>query len=342
MNRTISFIGIFLLLFLASFSNMNGNLTKAGHNDLEGLNLKGRIHNMCECLFDGDVKSDKIFKTSEVAKKTDSTWFDKKGNKLSEKIYSATGKIITEWNYTYDENENLTQFTYLIKGKQRQRDVYKYDSAGRVAEWDRYKGLDSLFEKDTYKYDADGHQNEEDVEEHYPVKQYLKRFFDFDNAGNKTKEREFCLGRSEIDKNTWKYDEEGRVIEEDEYSSFDAVKTKVVYAYKGEHLVEKRIQLEDGTVTSREVYTYNAKGEKAAVDMYNNLGKLYHYYTYSYDLKGSIKEEKEFKVFADNVPQLENDDTYELSYDKTGNWVKKSDLKLDGTVTITERGIAYY
>jgi|GEM_PF-2461163 len=342
MKRTTSLLSISAFVLLASFSAKRGSVIRISHTDTEELNLKGRIHSISEVLFNGGVKADKVFKTGNVPQKTDSAWFDDKGNKTDEKIYDAAGNILTEWANNYDANENLSEFKYSVKGKQRQKDTYKYDSLNRMVEWVRYKGADNLYEKDTYKYDENGHQNEQDVEEHYPVKRTFKKFYAFDEAGNKINEKEFTLGKGEMPIHNWKYDAAGNVTEETDYSPQGKLQTKILFTYNAGRLTERKATLPDGSIGSRDVYTYNGKGYKAVLDMYNNLGKLYHFFTYAYDPHGNIKEQKEFKVFTDEGNQLEDADTYELEYDKTGNWIKKTDLKLDGTVTLSEREIIYY
>jgi len=342
MKRTTSIIAFSAFILLASFSFKRGSVVRIAKTDTEELNLKGRIHGISEAIYNGAVKADKVYKAGDVPQKMDSTWFDEKGNKTDEKVYDAAGNILNEWLNSYDANENVLAFVYLVKGKQRQKDAYKYDSLNRVVEWVRYKGADSLFEKDTYKYDENGHQDEQDVDEHYPVKQNFKKFYAFDDAGNKVTEREFSLGKSERTTHTWKYDAEGRVTEEDDYWPNGTIQAKIMFTYNAGRLKERKALLPDGSVNNRDVYTYNGNGYKAVLDMYNNQGKLYHYYTYAYDMHGNIKEQKEFKVFTDEGPQMEDADTYELEYDKTGNWIKKTDLKLDGTVLLSERAITYY
>lgn len=326
------------VIVLASFTGANNSLIKK--NDCEALHLKGRIQSVSELLFRAAVKVNKVFKQSDSPFHSDSTWFDENGNKVNEKVYNAQGKIETEWTYKYDDNENLLEYVYLVKGKQRHKDSYTYDSAGRMTGLMIYKGADTLCEKDTYLYDSNGHRNEQDVEEHYPVKQNLKRYFKYDSYGHKLEENVFTLGRSVSLLHTWKYDKEGNMIEQDDYAQ-GRIADKEMFKYSNRLLAEKSVQLPDGSIDGKEVYTYNAKGYKTEYDIYNRMGKLFHYYTYVYDIHGNVIREKEFKVYSDG-PELQNDDTYELTYDKKGNWIKKTDLKMDGTVTLAEREIQYY
>ena len=57
---------------------------------------------------------------------------------------------------TYAEYSLADKFWEIVKGKCREKSVYKFNLKGDVVEWAKYNDDGSLREKEVYKYDSQG------------------------------------------------------------------------------------------------------------------------------------------------------------------------------------------
>ncbi len=329
-------------IFFTAFTAERKGAVSPTKSNWQAMNLRGKIKAMCECDFDATAKADVISKLSETPKSIDSTWFDAKGNKIKQNHYNPDGTVLSASKYKYDSAENMLESVLTAKGKILHREVYAYDEKGNVSQATFYKAGDTLLKKDTYKYDENGNEIEKDEEENAPVKKVAKHYYPYDANGNKVKENVFTSGGSLNQAHAWKYDMNGRMVEEDNFTNKGTPQDKFVYKYddQGNNL-ECDAYHADGSLSSKQTFKYNLKGLKIEEDDYNFEGKLVKYYTYGYDDKGNEKEYKMFNIYG-NDKQMDIADTYLFEYDKKGNWIKKTDLKIDGAIVLTEREIMYY
>jgi hypothetical protein len=182
---------------------------------------------------------------------------------------------------------------------------------------------------------------EEDVQANYPVKKLTKHYYEYNDGGDKTKENIYAMGSALYLAHTWTYDAEHHVTAEENYT-LKGLSGKISRKYdRWGNMVEYVQYHTDGSIAQREVCTYNLKNKKTGDDWFDGNGNKTRYYTFSYDEKGNQTQYKQFNVYKDDT-QMEVGDTYLFEYDKKDNWVKKTDLKIDGTIVVTEREIMYY
>jgi hypothetical protein len=180
-------ITIFLWLPLFCFSQQ-----KKPKNDLEGLNLKGRVK--CFTLMESrkEQNSDKLIKdtlpqlkdtfnisgfivesltySGDHLSEKEVNKYDKNNN-LTERIYiepywsptyvSAPGKdsmVVTKNKFTYklDLKGNILELYVTSNSKPYIKENYKYNASGQRTEGKTYMPPDSLFTITTYTYDKSG------------------------------------------------------------------------------------------------------------------------------------------------------------------------------------------
>ena len=332
---------VFAFLFAAFTGNRSSSALPAV-SGWEAMNLKGKIKAMCQCDFNATAHGDVISKLDETPVTMDSTWFDDKGNRVKEDKFGAKGQLLSEYTCKFDSNENLLESKNTRKNKVEHKEAYKYDDKGHVTENILYKGGDSLYEKDSYKYDDKGLVIEKDVDEFFPVKKTTKHFYELNANGDKVKENVFVIGKSVGILHSWKYDGNSNMVEQDDYSLDGRITAKILQKYDAQgNMTEYGTYNSDGSLSAKRTDTYNMKGYKTEEDWYRGDGQKTRYYTYGYDDKGNQTQYKQYNVYKDDT-QMEVADTYLFEYDKKDNWVKKTDLKIDGTITVTEREIMYY
>ena len=170
-------------------------------------------------------------------------------------------------------------------------------------------------------------------------------------------------------KNTYKYNDRGKVIEETmtqifkDNVSFDN-KFILKYDEKG-NLIEKSYYSSRYKDESKSIYTYDSKGKLISKADYNEKNILWNKETYKVDTKGNIIERNYYKPDCvaiahtfilkydsnNNVIQkeyyqpagkLSKTYSYKYEYDKTGNWVKRIDFENGKATFILERQLEYY
>ena len=86
-------------------------------------------------------------------------------------------------------------------------------------------------------------------------------------------------------------------------------------------------------------YKYDNKGRRIEYDFYYSCENLIVRSITKYNEKGNEIE----KIDCDINLKIEERMSYIYTeYDKTGNWIKKSELKNQAPISVTEREIVYY
>ena len=170
-------------------------------------------------------------------------------------------KYVYYTNYIYDDKDRLIEeeecISDLLKGE---KVIYTYDEYGNIIEKISFTDKNNYFYKEIYNYDNENRQISY-------IKIYVTNGY-----------------KDEIKKNTWKYDNLGRIIEE--------------YVYE-----LSSTQYEEGTLIYNNTiryYTYNAKGKLFEIkDQYlsNSIqaqGATQGHTYYAYDSEGNLLCESNF------------------------------------------------
>ena len=228
-----------------------------------------------EYLF--DPKENIVKEYQQVKGQTDSLYYiseskylyNEKG-KLIQKIFKEGNfpktdnnqyKYVYYTNYIYDDKDRLIEeeecISDLLKGE---KVIYTYDEYGNIIEKISFTDKNNYFYKEIYNYDNENRQISY-------IKIYVTNGY-----------------KDEIKKNTWKYDNLGRIIEE--------------YVYE-----LSSTQYEEGTLIYNNTiryYTYNAKGKLFEIkDQYlsNSIqaqGATQGHTYYAYDSEGNLLCESNF------------------------------------------------
>jgi len=336
-------------LILLSFLLFIGfsNETYSQKNDIEEMNLKGKVKSLKKDSYEVIKKNGEIHKGKIVIEYESKQYFifDTKGNKIEEGSYKyeTDGSIIT-YTYKYNDKGNKTEKKkYYIDGGLETKYIYKYDDIGNLIEESDYFQENRINNKQTYKYNDKGnlietnysnstgmktkqtykYDNKENlIEEIYSTSFSVssgyegyetKYIYKYDSKGNEIEKEFYTDGRFEV-KTTYKYDDKGNITEDGMYDSF------------GKSLGENQ-------------YKYDDKGNKIEWNYKNSLyGGLKGKVTLKYDDKGNLIEENNFKSFG--LSKKNTTDKYE--YDENNNWIKRVGYIKKKPVGIIERTIEYY
>lgn len=163
--------------------------------------------------------------------------------------------------------------------------------------------------------------------------------FKYNDKRNLVEENVFYYGYLFI-KKTYDYDDKGNMIEENNYNKEGILENKTIYNYddKG-NIIENNYYKSDGSLDKRCTYKYDENGNKIEIKAYTSDGSLDSITTYKYDDKGNVIEDK----YTGSDGGLISKIAYEYSsYDKEGNWLKKTEINDNKPSFLYEREIEYY
>ena len=180
---------------------------------------------------------------------------------------------------------------------------------------------------------------------------------DFNSIGNEMEVDFFYKSDSSLNsKNIFKYDEKGKLIEENIYKSNGRLDTKKTFKYddKGNE-IEDDLYKSDGSLDSKYTYKYDEAGNEIECKVYKSDNNLEHKYIYKYDQKGNQIERSGYKSdgsisykstskYDDNGKKTEDVYYYKsdinftdktlFKYDDKGNLIESNTFKFDSTLKI--------
>ncbi len=262
-----------------------GNQNKKPKNDLEKMNLKGKVKSLKEFGFKIDENLDGIIKIDstrfdtysfndkgsiiEVIMCINSNVFskliykyDNEGNKI-EKNVESHGDLFLKWIYKYDKNRNkIIEYEYECNSNRLHRKiVYKYDD-NQIKESVCTKPNGRLDWKTTYKYDD--RRNKIEMNDYYAKSKLIgKLTYIHDSEGNEIEINNYISDNQLIDKKILKYDEKKNIIEENWYdfksgNLLDRITLKYNYDKQGNWIKKTLFRNDEPMeIIEREIEYYN-------------------------------------------------------------------------------------
>lgn len=278
--------------------------------DLTKKNLMGKVKQITEKRYLVDDKFENI--ENDTLVETNVLLYDENGFR-SKKDFRGSD----DPDCKYDEKGNPIEYTY--KGWSIHKWKLKWDDKGRVIEESVFDTDGNLKYKRTFKYDNNGNNIEREDQTAYTHDtnrfMYSKYVYKYDNKNNKIGwYREDNIDSSLSPMETYKYDDNGNILEEKSFS--------------------------DGVLSAIIKYDYDNNGNLIEVKT-NSLDRDYSSKaTINYDEKGNEIERVETGVIDKEPIKIKN--TYKYEFDKNGNWIKKIEYEDGIAEMITKREIEYY
>ncbi|OHD10937.1 MAG: hypothetical protein A2086_16475 [Spirochaetes bacterium GWD1_27_9] len=143
---------------------------------------------------------------------------------------------------------------------------------------------------------------------------------EFDNKGNVVKSKEiFSFWTKSY---SYKYDDNGNMIEKAEYDEKDILNLTTIYIYKDGILIEENILNKEGQLSNKTTYKIE-NGKPVEMNHIYSDGSLLDRATYNYDKNGNLIEEIEYD--SENAPSSK--DTYK--FNKNNKLIEKQVFKND-------------
>ena len=155
-----------------------------------------------------------------------------------------------------------------------------------------------------------------------------KHTYKYDDEGNKIEENEYNKEGNLVKRNIYKYDDDGNKIEENEYI-YERLSDKHTYKYDGNGNM-----IEENSPNWSRAYKYDGEGNVVEQNIYNSNGSLDKKWTFKYNKEGNLVKWNQYNSNG----SLDKKWTYK--YNKEGNWVKTNSYNSDGS--LDTKGIAKY
>lgn len=338
-QRLINFLLFFIILTtIISCNSKDGSTSK-----IESIRLKTYFidHESSEAkegsLFtDETYKYDSSFNLLSDEFHTYKYDFDEHGHKVKKYSYNSSGGIfqtevfkndgvgnpieILDYDYKMKDIEHKTLLQYdkignLIKqsiyddsDSLSEKSIYEYNDKKNEIKSNSYK-YDFLFFKYSYQYDNKNHVIEKTVYEN--GKDIVRKtLYEYDYAGNKTKETIYTLNDEEdlaVDnRKLFKYDKANNLIEEIHISDGKEYKTtyeynengklskeisserEILYSYDKNNKVTKTCIRENKKPWWKEEEFYDNNGNKISSIHYDDMNKINNRYFYRYNEKNQM------------------------------------------------------
>jgi YD repeat-containing protein len=212
-----------------------------------------------------------------------------------------------------------------------------YNNSGQIAEKTSFKESGRPDFKRVFKYNTQRQLEEE--KELLPDGSLHRKFIhSFNESGQNILWQMNEKGRGTTAKVISEYDAAGNKIIDRSFYKKDKYGGETSYKYNEQGRMIERTDLNaDGSIYRIHHYTYDEAGNEIAYRNFNEAGAFNRATEYTYDPFGNMTEEKELNADG-SVDRIY---TYEYAYDGKHNWIKKTVFRNSQASYIIEREIAY-
>jgi hypothetical protein len=300
-------------------------------NDLNKYSLKGKVKTFQSACYDAIVLNDSLIVKGE-----------KKSNKRYYKIFECYFKF-NEQGFITDEKKNLDSKKFIYNKKNQlifeefidtipeniRKFKYKYNLNSQLKKEVWYKNENQIYYKILYRYKKRKLVSEIEKDLKWKEKYIIKYSYDKNKNLIKIEELE---NDSLTGVSLFKNDSLGRIIQEEEFDSKNALVTKKVYEYNENGLVTKISKYRlSNCISSIVEYIFDENNnlieENEVVNDFFILKK--------FDLMGNL-------ILSVNEPYIGAVFKYIYTYDQNNNWIRKTEYYNGIPQEIEEREITYY
>lgn len=305
MNKIIFLFG--LILFFAC-NNVEEEHKES--NDLQNLNLFGKVRSVREVNYDAAMKFGEIVKMEIGANNSG--------------ISLPTRKVT---NYKFDVNGSMTSHTELYTGGgfydrlniKEDPDIIK-DSDGKILKHIKRFSDGRILNTTTYFYDEKGNLIKEDVTD-LNGELHLRYILKYDKNNNLINKAGYYGDGSLVSQDTYRYDDNNRITEKGFYDR---------------NLAD---QYNIPNYTAIISYLYNIKGQLIK-ETYTVVGNVFEIKEFEYDENGNITRISRNQPFDPRKTETLSQFTYK--FDERQNWVEMITFIDYEPQKITTREILYY
>jgi hypothetical protein len=285
MKRLLFIVPAAMVLFNCLNSPESKDEPEKIENDLYRLALNGSVKSIvtdvCDLLENfGELEEANCLKENDIS-------FNIAGNVLEDRYYNIDGGLVTEYSYTYNNKELITEeiirdYSYNYYA----RYVYKYDNNSNLIQISEYDQEGVYYGRESYTYDDNGNRIESIL---YDTTDQIvaKETYGYDDQDNMIVRNTYDSAESLQWKYRFEYDPNGNVVKESAYDTTNEIVQVIEYAYNtaGKQTVMKVTDV-DGMMLYLRSSDYNENQDLVEGTEYDASGEIVFTFKgtgYSYD-----------------------------------------------------------
>jgi antitoxin component YwqK of YwqJK toxin-antitoxin module len=320
----------FMIFSCTTFAQSNGDETSEWS---DASDMNGRVRTVKEMNYSinssqrGRFSDQNVKLADELVRN-----FDHSGRLIDQTSTTYASGNVRKWIFTYNQDGQLGEEVTQDNSEIANTVVYAYQQ-GKLVKKTWYKGAKKEIEKIWYyQYSNTGRL----VNEYWTDSQNKvawKCNYVYDIRGNLI-EKNWSVDDRPTSKWTYRYDADGNIIENAEYTN-GFLQEVTFNAYDKQNRLKEARTFRNNTLDIRKVYKYSGKGLHMEW-WYDNNGKQIQRRNYDYD-----KAKRRTAAFTWTTSSNLLDKTY-WTYDSNGNWKQRIEFDVHTPIYTTKRIIEYY
>ncbi|MFJ1427832.1 hypothetical protein ACILD6_04405 [Capnocytophaga canimorsus] len=276
---------ILLVLTAVSITNCNSSVEKK--NDLQKVELKGKVKSVRTAGYTvvekfGEIRKGKITDLDDFI--NFGSFFDsfnlidglcvynEKGDIIEINRYNSDGSLNWKGVYKYDNKGNkIEENGYNSDGSFVSKMIYKYDDKDNLIEENWSDSSGNIYDGPTYKYDDKGNQIEKN---HYHSDGSFegKQIYKYDDKGNQIELNNYNYDGDFVGKITCKYDDKGNKVEAEMHNDWNGF-IRLIFKYDDKNNVVEMNMYDSKEGSEDKItfkYEFDTKGNWVKLINYEN------------------------------------------------------------------------
>lgn len=189
--------------------------------------------------------------------------------------------------------------------------------------------------KNLYKYDDKNNLIVEEI--YYGNELSFKYLYMYDDKGKLIEKTTLDSDDEPTMRQLYKHNDSGNIIEERHHNNEDVFYKKIVFEYdERNNLTQENHYDADDLHCLKTNFKYDDSGNLIEEDFHSLLDSTFDYKNqFLYDNKGNVIERFDPENKSNSL-------IYEYEFDKTGNWIRSTNLKNGAKLSMIEREIKYF
>ncbi len=347
-----------LALFLLASCSKEKKPVDYSKSDWEAFQLKGHVEAVSEKSFAIDSLGNKTAKRENFSDHDTDLQFDNNGRLILEKKMLANGSLFEQTKFK--GKNQMMEYIQYANGTPTVKTTYKWDKTGKInLEVSRNNMDNSLIERTVIRAEKGFPEEKTTYNGQNLVSDRIEYLYDNDTiiiAENLYLNKEIVQYRNLIE-----YKDKKKSAETKSDINGKTI-SRITYEYDGDKLVSKINYNDKNEVDYYEKFEYDAKGNMTMRASYTPFdGEMHDEYEYDSNnnktswtiYKGDKIEMRALYTFdkynnmtsykiTDINDKLVDGKSYSYTYDKQGNWIKKTTFVNNKPRFVLERKINYY
>lgn len=346
-----------VLIFLVSCGKEKKSVDYS-KSDWKSFQLKGFVKSLSEKSFAYDSLGRRVSMRENFSEHDSDIYFDEGGRLTSEKKFLNDGSIFEEAKYR--GKDQMSEYIQYAAGSPMVKTTYKWDKTGKInLEVSRNNMDNSLIERTVIRAEKGFPEEKTTYNSQNLVSDRIEYLYDNDTV--MIAENLYLNKHTVQYRNLIEYKDKKKSAETKSDGNGKTL-SRITYEYEGDKLIAKTNYDSKNQVDYYEKFSYDEKGNVIKKGSYTTLdGEMHDEYQYDINnnktswsiFRGNKLEMRALYTYdkynnmtsyklTDATDRLLDGKSYSFTYDKKGNWIKKTTIINGKPKFVIERKITYY